>query len=61
MGKILQLKISLKEIEPEIWRRFLVSSEISFHQLHEIIQEVMGWENYHLYSFLVHLVLVLDL
>ncbi len=51
MGKILQLKIYLKDIEPKIWRRFLVSDNISFHKLHNIIQEIMGWENYHLYSF----------
>lgn len=51
MGKILQLKIILKDIEPKIWRRFLVYDNISFHKLHEIIQDIMGWENYHLYSF----------
>lgn len=51
MNKFIQLKISLKEIEPLIWRRFAVRDSISFHQLHEIIQKVMGWENYHLYEF----------
>lgn len=50
MHNILQLKIYLKE-KPEIWRRFLVSDFWSFHRLHRIIQEVMGWENYHLYYF----------
>ena len=42
MTKILQLKITLDEIEPEIWRRFLVEDNITFHQLHNIIQNVMG-------------------
>jgi len=51
MGKILQLKIYLNGIKPQIWRRFLVKDEISFHKLHNIIQEVMGWEDYHLYEF----------
>lgn len=51
MRKILQLKISLNEIKPEIWRRFFVKDNISFEELHEIIQEVMGWENYHLWEF----------
>lgn len=51
--KILQLKISLNGIEPEIWRRFLVKDNISFEDLHNIIQIVMGWENYHLYEFKV--------
>lgn len=51
MSQILQLKISLKYSEPLIWRRFLVNGNISFHRLHDIIQVVMGWGNYHLYDF----------
>lgn len=51
MAKILQLRISLDGIKPEIWRRFLVEDSISFEKLHNIIQDVMGWENYHLYEF----------
>lgn len=48
---ILQLKISLREIKPVIWREFLVSDFWSFHRLHNIIQSVMGWEDYHLHEF----------
>lgn len=51
MSKILQLNISLNNIKPEIWRRFLVEDNISFEKLNNIIQIVMGWENYHLYEF----------
>jgi hypothetical protein len=51
MSKILQLKISLDGFKPLIWRKFLVEDSISFHQLHNIIQKVMGWDNYHLYNF----------
>src|SRR3989344_8735219 len=50
---VLQLKITLNGIKPKIWRRFLVSDNISFHQLHNIIQDAMGWGNYHLYSFII--------
>lgn len=46
-----QLKVSLKGIQPPIWRRILVPNDITFHQLHEIIQIVMGWTNSHLYCF----------
>jgi len=53
MSKILQLKISLIDSEPDIWRRFLVEDTITFLELHKIIQEVMGWEDYHLYEFCV--------
>ena len=52
MGKeIIQMKISLDGIRPQIWRRFIVESSISLEKLHEIIQIVMGWDNCHLYSF----------
>jgi site-specific recombinase XerD len=44
-------KIVLQGIRPQIWRRFKVPAGISFHTLHDIIQVVMGWENYHLYRF----------
>lgn len=50
-GNILQLKITLEESNPKIWRRFLVSDFWTFDKLHRIIQKVMGWENYHLYEF----------
>jgi len=51
---IYQLKITLKDISPPIWRRFLVKNNITFHRLHTIIQDIMGWENYHLYEFKVN-------
>lgn len=44
-------KIVLQGIRPQIWRRFKVPTGISFHTLHDIVQIVMGWENYHLYRF----------
>ena len=52
-GKILQLKISLVGSSPMIWRRFLVEDNISFEDLHNIIQDIMGWDNYHLWEFKV--------
>ena len=47
---VYQLKITLKDIRPPIWRRVLVP-DCSLTKLHEIIQVAMGWENYHLYDF----------
>ncbi len=49
-GTIYQLKVTLKDVRPPIWRRVLVP-DISLTRLHEILQVVMGWENYHLYDF----------
>lgn len=49
--RIYQLKITLEHIKPKIWRSFQVRSDVKLTRLHEIIQPVMGWENYHLYAF----------
>ena len=48
---VFQFKITMLGIRPLIWRRFRVHNDISFRQLHNIVQIVMGWENYHLFSF----------
>lgn len=47
------LKITLKDLEPAIWRRFLVPWYISLDRLHDVIQIVMGWEDYHLHEFTI--------
>src|SRR5947209_13404990 len=49
VGKVYQLKITLKDVKPPIWRRFQVS-DCSLVMLHEVIQVVMGWDDEHLYS-----------
>ena len=41
----------MKYIKPVIWRRFLVSDEVTLAKLHKIIQVVMGWEDEHLHEF----------
>lgn len=46
-----QLKITINGITPPIWRRLLVSENITLYKLHHIIQESFGWSNYHLYFF----------
>jgi hypothetical protein len=48
---IYQFKIALDYITPSIWRRFLVSSNITLDRLHDTIQIVMGWTNSHLHMF----------
>ncbi|GEM_PF-1815781 len=51
MPRYLDLKITLNDITPPIWRSFLVNEDISFYLLHEVIIDVMGWDGEHLYSF----------
>ena len=50
---IYQLKITLRDIRPPIWRRVQVPGDIGLVQLHDVIQAVMGWASYHLYAFTV--------
>ena len=48
---VYQFKVTLLGAAPPVWRRFLAPAEVSLHRLHLILQQVMGWENYHLYRF----------
>jgi Plasmid pRiA4b ORF-3-like protein len=48
---IWRIRLSLLEVEPEIWRRLEVPATVTFAQLHDVIQAVMGWDDAHLYSF----------
>lgn len=48
---IYQLKVTIRDIRPPIWRRVQVESSITLSQLHLIIQAAMGWYNCHLHSF----------
>lgn len=50
---ILQLKITLEGIKPQIWRRIEVKDDITFYELHLVIQIAMGWWNEHLFEFKV--------
>jgi len=57
---IYQLKVTLKEIQPPIWRRFQVRSNITFRELHKTLQVVMGWWNSHLHLFQVGVLMITD-
>ena len=51
---IYQMKITLKNIEPMIWRRIQVRENITLFRLPEYIQGFMGWENYHMHEFKIN-------
>lgn len=48
---VFQLKITLREIKPVIWRRIQVPATYSFWDLHVAIQGAMGWTDSHLHEF----------
>ena len=47
----LVLRVTLRDINPVIWRRIRVPESYSLHQLHRILQLLFGWLDYHLYAF----------
>lgn len=46
-----QIKVTLENIRPPIWRRLLVPSDCTMDALHCAIQTAMGWSDTHLYAF----------
>lgn len=48
---IVQIKMTLKDIDPPIWRRVHVPAAFPLRRLHDVIQAVMGWLDYHLHQF----------
>jgi hypothetical protein len=51
--QIYQIKVTLDHTHPPIWRRILVAGNTTLLKLHDILQIVMGWEDYHLHMFTV--------
>ncbi len=51
---IYQLKVTLRESKPPIWRRLEVPGNTSLAKLHDILQIAMGWTNSHLHQFEVN-------
>ena len=49
---IAQLKITLMDTDPLVWRRVLVPAAIRLDRLHEVIQAAMGWTDSHLHMFI---------
>lgn len=53
LRRIYQLKVTLMESKPPIWRRLLVPSSISLPKFHDVLQIAMGWTDSHLHQFVV--------
>lgn len=48
---VYELKFTLIDTKPAIWRRVAVPADITLAQLHDVIQIAMGWTNSHLHVF----------
>jgi hypothetical protein len=51
-GLVMQFKVTLKEIDPPIWRRIQVP-DCTLDVFSDVLLEAMGWENYHLHQFII--------
>jgi hypothetical protein len=49
--RVYQLKITLSDSKPPIWRRVELPDDVTLARLHAIIQEAMGWSDSHLHMF----------
>jgi hypothetical protein len=45
------LTVTLDDVDPPVWRRFLIAADGTFADLHRAIQDACEWENYHLFEF----------
>jgi hypothetical protein len=43
--------VQLEGAFPPVWRRIEVASDLGLDDLHEVLQVVFGWEDYHLHRF----------
>lgn len=50
LSQVYQLKITLQDIEPPVWRQIQVADG-TLYDLHKHIQTAMGWTNSHLHQF----------
>jgi len=49
--QILQLKVSVADLDPPVWRRVLVPGGYTLDRVSRVIQQAFGWHGYHLHSF----------
>ncbi len=49
--RVLQLRVTLEEVRPVVWRRLLVPGGVRLNRLSEMLLAGMGWTNSHLHQF----------
>lgn len=51
--EIYQIKVTLLDSKPPIWRRLLVPADLTLARLHDVLQIAMGWQDCHLHEFAI--------
>lgn len=49
--QIYQLRITLVDVVPSVWRRVQVPGGYTLDRVHRVIQHAMGWHDQHLHAF----------
>ncbi|QSB16470.1 plasmid pRiA4b ORF-3 family protein [Natronosporangium hydrolyticum] len=49
--QIYDLRITLTEVTPTVWRRVLLPGAFTLDRVHRVVQLAMGWRDAHLHSF----------
>jgi len=50
---VYQLKVTLRDIRPPIWRRIEIREDATLTQLHRVLRLAVGWEDSHLHQFVI--------
>ncbi|HEV7709660.1 MAG TPA: plasmid pRiA4b ORF-3 family protein, partial [Asanoa sp.] len=49
--QIFQVKVTLADVQPEVWRRVQVPGAYTLDRVHRVVQLAMGWQSFRLHSF----------
>lgn len=50
-GRIYQMKATIVDLKPPVWRRLLVPEASTLLRVHGVLQAALGWADYHLHEF----------
>ena len=50
-GDVFELRVTLRELDPPVWRSLRVPADMPLSALHEVLQIAFGWQNSHLHEF----------
>jgi Plasmid pRiA4b ORF-3-like protein len=53
VNEIATARIALRDTDPVIWRQVELPTSLTLKVLHDIVQAVMGWFDYHLWEFTI--------
>lgn len=50
-ARLYQLRAAIRDIEPPVWRRVVVTEQSTLSDLHRVLQAAFGWWDCHLHEF----------